>query len=137
MMNRLCVILILVSLPGLLVPVARAQAPAPAAPRTIDVPFTSHDGHPIFGKLTLPDSGAPQALLMYVQTAEGAAVDMKRPLGGGKTFNYYDLYREKLPPINVAFFSYEGRGTRGSTASGCSRMRASRTSTRRVTGSST
>jgi len=37
---------------------------------------------------------------------------MKRPLGGGKTFNYYDLYREKLPPINVAFFSYEGCGIR-------------------------
>jgi len=70
-MNRLCVILVLVSLPGLLIPVARAQAPAPAAPRTIDVPFTSHDGHPMFGKLTLPESGAPKALLMYVQRRRG------------------------------------------------------------------
>ena len=55
-MPRLCVILILVSLPTLLAPTARAQAPAPAAPRTVDVPFASHDGHPMFGKLTLPES---------------------------------------------------------------------------------
>jgi pimeloyl-ACP methyl ester carboxylesterase len=50
--------------------------------------------------------------VIYVQTAEGATVDMKRPLGRNATFNYYDLYREKLPEMSVAFFSYEGRGIR-------------------------
>lgn len=111
-MIRPCAVLILAFLHPALVPDANAQAPAPAASRTVDVPFTTHDGHPMFGKLTLPGSGAPQAVLIYVQTAEGATADMKRPLGGGKTFNYFDLYREKLPPVNVAFFSYEGRGIR-------------------------
>lgn len=50
--------------------------------------------------------------MVYVQTADGMTVDMKRPLGQGKTFNYFDLYREKLPAMNVALFSYEGRGVR-------------------------
>ena len=82
------------------------------SPVTTGFPFTSHDGHPMFGKLTLPASKGLHPVLIYVQTAEGATVDMKRPLGGGRTFNYYDLYREKLPPINWGFFSYEGRGVR-------------------------
>jgi pimeloyl-ACP methyl ester carboxylesterase len=80
-----------------------------AAAETVEVPFQSHDGHAMFGKLTLPD--APKAVVIYVQTAEGATVDMKRPKPGG-TFNYFDLYREKLPPLGVGFFSYEGRGIR-------------------------
>jgi len=37
---------------------------------------------------------------------------MKRPNGRGGTFNYFDLYREKLPDLCVAFFGYEGRGIR-------------------------
>jgi len=78
-----------------------------AAAQTVEVPFRSHDGHAMLGKLTLPD--APKAVVIYVQTAEGATVDMKRPKPGG-TFNYFDLYREKLPPLGVGFFSYEGRG---------------------------
>jgi pimeloyl-ACP methyl ester carboxylesterase len=35
---------------------------------------------------------------------------MRRPLGQGRTFDYFGLYREKLPPMNAGFFSYEGRG---------------------------
>lgn len=91
----------------LLCPLAFAQAP-----QTIEIPFTSHDGHPMFGKLTAPDTKGRHAVVVYVQTAEGATVDMKRPMGGGRTFNYFDLYRERLPAMNVAFFSYEGRGIR-------------------------
>jgi len=91
----------------LLAPLALAQTP-----RTIEIPFTSHDGYPMLGKLTVPDTETRHPVVVYVQTAEGATVDMKRPLGGGRTFNYYDLYREKLPAMNVAFFSYEGRGIR-------------------------
>ena len=39
-------------------------------------------------------------------------VDTKRQKSRDTTFNYFDLYREKLPEMNVAFFSYEGRGIR-------------------------
>lgn len=80
--------------------------------KTIEVPFKSHDGHEMFGKLTLPVKGEPVGLLIYVQTAEGATVDMKRRKSKDATFNYYDLYREKMSAMNVAFFSYEGRGIR-------------------------
>jgi hypothetical protein len=39
--------------------VAGASAAQDAKPtaKTIEVPFTSHDGYPMFGKLTLPESG--------------------------------------------------------------------------------
>lgn len=80
--------------------------------KTIEIPFKSHDGHEMFGKLVIPDSKGRHALVIYVQTAEGMTVDMKRPGAGGTTFNYFDLYRKKLPEMNVAFFSYEGRGIR-------------------------
>src|SRR4030095_11687490 len=83
-----------------------------AQTQTVEVPFTSHDGYPMLGKLTLPDTEGLHPVVIYVQTAEGATVDMKRPLGRNVTFNYYDLYREKLPEMRVAFFSYEGRGIR-------------------------
>jgi len=66
----------------------------------------------MLGKLTTPSSDRLHAVVIYVQTAEGATVDMKRPLGNTRTFNYFDIYREKLPAIDVAFFSYEGRGIR-------------------------
>ncbi len=78
---------------------------------TIEIPFKSHDGYEMFGKLTLPNTeGAP--VVIYVQTAEAMTVDVKRSKAGGGTFNYFDLYREKLPQMNVGFFSYEGRGVR-------------------------
>lgn len=98
-------------------PLCRAQAnegsPANAPKtKTVEIPFTSHDGHAMFGKLTVPNSGAPPIIVIYVQTAEGMTVDVKRPNPRGGTFNYYDLYREKLPELNVGFFSYEGRGIR-------------------------
>src|SRR4030095_5868961 len=66
----------------------------------------------MFGKLTIPTSGGRHPVVIYVQTAEGMTVDTKRQKGRGETFNYFDLYREKLPEMNVAFFSYEGRGIR-------------------------
>ncbi len=81
-----------------------------ACAATTEVKFTTHDGFPMTGKLTLPDSEGKHAIVIYVQNAEGMTVDMKRPLGADRTFNYFDLYREKLPAIDVGFFSYEGRG---------------------------
>lgn len=80
------------------------------APETVAVSFPSHDGHAMNGKLTLPAKEGRHAVVVYVQTAEGMTVDVRRPKPGGGFFNYFDLYREKLPEMNVAFFSYEGRG---------------------------
>lgn len=80
--------------------------------KTIEIPFTSYDGYEMFGKLTLPTSSGSHPVVIYVQTAEGMTVDMKRQKSRSETFNYFDLYREKLPEMNVAFFSYEGRGIR-------------------------
>lgn len=80
--------------------------------KTTEIPFTSYDRHEMFGKLTIPTSAGTHPLVIYVQTAEGMTVDMKRHKSRTETFNYFDLYREKLPEMNVAFFSYEGRGIR-------------------------
>jgi predicted esterase len=96
---------------GLLLGIHTARAQAPTT-KTIEIPFTSHDGYEMFGKLTIPALVPARLLVIYVQTAEGMTVDMKRPNGRGGTFNYFDLYREKLPELGVAFFSYEGRGIR-------------------------
>jgi len=90
--------------------VCSAQSSAPASAKTTELKFTSHDDYPMLGKLTTPDSPGLHAAVIYVQAAEAMTVDMKRPKAGGGTYNYFDLYREKLPPIGVAFFSYEGRG---------------------------
>ena len=83
---------------------------APTKAKTIEIPFKSHDGYPMFGKLTIPESAGRHAVVIYVQTAEGMTVDTKRPKPGGGTFNYFDLYAEKLPEMNVGFFRYQGRG---------------------------
>jgi len=94
---------------------ARGQNAPAANAQTTEIAFTSHDGYPMRGKLTVPNSARPYPVVVYVQAAEGMTVDMKRPLPNG-TFNYFDLYREKLPEIGVGFFSYEGRGvTMGDT----------------------
>jgi pimeloyl-ACP methyl ester carboxylesterase/DNA-binding transcriptional ArsR family regulator len=85
---------------------------AAARGATVEVPFMTHDGYPMLGKLTMPDTGGGHAVVMYVQTAEGMTVDMKRPLGANRTFQYFDLYRTKLVEKNIGFFSYEGRGIR-------------------------
>ena len=77
-----------------------------------DVPFLAFDGVEMFGRLVLPKGAKPSAIVLYVQTAEGATIDTRRPLGDGKTFNYFDLYRVELTKRNIGFFSYEGRGIR-------------------------
>jgi pimeloyl-ACP methyl ester carboxylesterase len=97
---------------GFLIPACAQPSASTAGTKTIEVPFTSHDGYEMFGKLTIPAAAPPRLLVIYVQTAEGMTVDMKRPNGKGGTFNYFDVYREKLPALGVAFFGYEGRGIR-------------------------
>jgi dienelactone hydrolase len=81
-----------------------------AKSKTIEIPFSSYDRYEMFGKLTTPTSTGKHPVVIYVQAAEGMTVDMKRQKSRTETFNYFDLYREKLPEMNVAFFSYEGRG---------------------------
>ena len=95
---------------------ADAVQDAVAKARTVEIPLKSHDGHDMFGKLTLPTSPGLHPVVVYVQTAEGMTADMKRPNPRGGTFNYFDLYREKLPELNVGFFGYEGRGIRSGDA---------------------
>jgi hypothetical protein len=58
-----------------------------ADPKTSEVRFTTHDGHEMFGKLTLPASEGPHAVVIYVQTAEAMTVDLKRPSQGAQTFS--------------------------------------------------
>ena len=77
---------------------------------TEELHFSTHDGFPLRGKLTLPPGPGPHPIVVYVQSAEGMTVDMRRPLGGGATFDYFDLYAEHLPALGVGFFRYEGRG---------------------------
>ena len=91
-------------------PVCVAQPSESASPKTAELPFASYDGYPMLGKLTTPGSPGRHAAVIYVQAAEAMTVDMKRSKAGGGTYNYFDVYREKLPPMDVAFFSYEGRG---------------------------
>jgi len=95
-------------------PAAAAQTQnAEPRTKTTEVHFKSHDGYDMFGKLVLPVSAGNHPVVIYVQDAEGTTVDMKRRKAGGGTFNYFDVYREKLADINVGFFSYEGRGITG------------------------
>ena len=89
-----------------------AVAQDAARGKTTDVSFKSHDGHEMFGRLTMPASPGLHAVVIYVQTAEAMTADMRRPGPRGSTFNYFDLYREKLSELSVGFFGYEGRGVR-------------------------
>src|SRR5262245_29002278 len=94
---------------------ADSSKPTAVKKTTVELPFKTYDGYDMFGKLTLPETPGRHAVVIYVQTAEGMTVDMKRRSGRNTTFNYFDLYREKLPEMNVGFFSYEGRGIRMGT----------------------
>lgn len=78
--------------------------------KTLEIPFVSHDGYAMRGKLVLPDTDGVHAVVVYVQMAEGTTVDMRRRGGPNGTFSYFDVYRTKLGEANIGFFSYEGRG---------------------------
>jgi len=88
------------------------QAASAVALKTIEIPFTSHDGHAMFGKLTIPDSVGPHPVVVFVQTAEAQSADTRIPNPRGGTLDFFDVYRREFAAINVAFFSYEGRGAR-------------------------
>jgi len=104
--------LFLFSFPVFPAPAGNAAQDSAQKNKLTEIPFSTHDGYEMFGKLSLPTSDGRHPVVIYVQTAEGMTVDMKRRNGRGGTFNYFDLYREKLAEMNVGFFSYEGRGVR-------------------------
>jgi len=82
MLARGCLLIaLLIAWTTLIAAAAHAQAP------TVEITFTSHDGYPMLGKLTTPTTDRLHPVVIYVQTAEGATVDMKRPLGSNRTFN--------------------------------------------------
>ena len=92
---------------------AQATATAAMAPSSArELAFRTHDDYTMSGRLTVPGSNGRHAVVIYVQSAEGMTMDMKRRDGRGGTFDYMNLYATKLPAMNVAFFSYEGRGVR-------------------------
>jgi dienelactone hydrolase len=89
---------------------AQSSPPLAAAPyKTLEIRFTSHDGHGMFGKLTVPDSPGPHPVVVFVQTAEAQTVDT-RVQGPKGPLDFFDLYRRELAAVGVGFFSYEGRG---------------------------
>lgn len=101
---------------------AHGQAPAPAtsiaATTTRDIKFTSHDGHPMLGRLTLPATPGPHPVLVLVQTAEAAAMEPQTRNAQGERVPVYSIYRNNLTPLGIGFFTYEGRGVFTSATGG-------------------
>ena len=77
-----------------------------------EITFTSDDGTMLFGKLATPVGGGRHPVVVWVQTAEAQTADIRVKLPDGSVIEYLNLYRECLTEMNVAFFSYEGRGIR-------------------------
>jgi dienelactone hydrolase len=80
------------------------------AQATKEIAFTSHDGHAMRGRLTMPAGAGPFPVVVYAQTAEGMTIDVRRQRSATTTFNYFDLYADSLPSMGIAFFRYDGRG---------------------------
>ena len=114
--TRVIVIALFALAPG------RAWAQAAIVPvpgtTTRDIPFTSHDGHPMLGRLTLPDAPGPHPVLMLVQTAEAATMDGELRNSKGVRVRIYNQYRALLAPMGIGFFSYEGRGVTSNAGGG-------------------
>lgn len=90
-----------------------ALCPTIAAAQTVttrDIAFTSHDGHAMTGRLTLPTTPGKHAVMVFVQNAEAATLDQRTRDAKGQPVAFFDLYRDTLGPLNIGFFSYEGRG---------------------------
>ena len=80
------------------------------ATKSYEVFFSTHDKYEMRGKLVMPDTPGPHPVVIYMQTAEGMTVDMKRAGGKDGSFNYFDVYRKNFPEMGVGFYSYDGRG---------------------------
>jgi hypothetical protein len=113
---RVIVIAMVVLAPGR----AWAQAAIVPVPETTtrDIPFSSHDGYPMLGRLTLPDTPGPHPVMMLVQTAEAQPMDGELRSAKGVRVRVYNQYREMLAPMGIGFFSYEGRGVSSNAGGG-------------------
>lgn len=89
---------------------AQTGAAPAAATTTSDIRFKSHDGYDMRGRLTLPNTPGRHAVLVMVQTAEASMLDGRTRNAKGERVSFYDLYRDNLAPLDIGFFSYEGRG---------------------------
>jgi len=88
-----------------------AQSVAPGVSTTTrDVAFRTHDGFPMRGRITLPTTAGLHPVVIYVQSAEGMTMEVRRRLSDTSTFRYMDLYAAKFPEMGVGFFRYDGRG---------------------------
>jgi pimeloyl-ACP methyl ester carboxylesterase len=104
---------------GLWAAPARSQAITPVPGTTTrDIAFTSHDGYPMLGRLTLPDTPGPHAVMMLVQTAEAQTKDGQQRSARGERGPVYTIYRANLAPLGIGFFSYEGRGVSANAGGG-------------------
>ena len=109
---RSALLLVLFVYPG----VVAGQTPAPRV--TTDIAFTSHDGYPMRGRLTLPDTPGRHPVLVMVQTAEAMTVDQRVRNVRGEVVPVFDVYRDPLTPLGIGFFSYDGRGVTTSATGG-------------------
>jgi hypothetical protein len=96
---------------------AQAIRPVPGT-TTRDIAFTSHDGYPMLGRLTLPDTPGRHPVLLLVQNAEAQTKDGQVRPPGGERVPVYRLYRANLAPLGIGFFSYEGRGVSSNAGGG-------------------
>ena len=110
-MNRTAFVIAVAVLLAAVGPVrAQDQSPAKTPTTTRDISFTSHDGHMMLGRLTLPVTPGQHPVLVFVQNAEASTLDQRLRNARGELVPFFDLYRETLAPLNAGFFSYEGRG---------------------------
>lgn len=75
------------------------------------------DGVRTEGRLTLPpaDADTPESatvrtLVVFVHGTGPGSYLTKRPLGAGRTFNYFDVFAEAFTERRIGFFSYNKRG---------------------------
>ncbi|MEG0570426.1 MAG: alpha/beta fold hydrolase [Oscillospiraceae bacterium] len=69
------------------------------------IEITSFDEYKFKGKLTVPQNGDVQKLVIYINGSGANTYDNKR-----NGFNYFDLFADEFSKRDIAFFSYNTRG---------------------------
>ena len=78
-----------------------ARATAAAAPPLLD----PHDVYAADRPNRLTGAALRALPRVYVPNSQAATVDVRRSNGKGGTFNYFDLYRTRLPEMNTALLT--------------------------------
>jgi pimeloyl-ACP methyl ester carboxylesterase len=102
---------------------ALAQPAAEASYRDVMVSFTTSDGIPLEGKLSLPASATgPVPVLFYLHGAGPGTYDTPRATRGADgqvvRFNYYDSFAREVTARGMAFFRVSKRGVTIDPATG-------------------